>query len=102
MTQITSKATGVAQNTARSGNIVTHNAALADDTVVSFIVAADQITAADVVTVNHANGGTAGAYQMGVHTVGAGVFSISIRNISGGSLGEVLDLQWTAIRATIA
>lgn len=100
--QITSKATGVDQNSARSGNIVTHNASLADDTVVSFIVSADQVTAADVITVNHANGGTAGAYQVGIHTVGSSVFSISIRNISGGALGEAIDLQWTAIRATVS
>lgn len=102
VTQGSNKSTLVNADGQRGGNIVTHNASLADDAVVSFQVDCDQIDADDVIIVNHSNGGTAAAYQVAVHSVASGQFDIVLRNISGGSLSEAIDLQWVAITAVIA
>ncbi len=77
VTQATSKATGVTLNTA-SGQITLDDASLAAATEVSFVVTNSEVSATDVVVVNHASGGTAGAYFLQVTTVGAGSFTITV------------------------
>ena len=96
VTQATNKSTGVTLNN-RSGAITMNNAALADATNVKFTVTNSTIGANDVVIVNHASAGTAGAYQVWCSAVGAGSFEISVRNVSGGSLSEAIVLNFVVI-----
>ena len=102
VTQITSKATGVTQDSQRSGKITMHNAALGDDTVVSFAVTAGEIEAGDVITVVHSDIGDDNGYNVWVSNIVTNSFDINVRNISGGSLSEAIVLQWVAIIATVA
>lgn len=101
VTQATSKSTGVTLNKV-SGAITMHNAALADATNVKFTVTNSAVGAPDVVIVNHGSAGTAGAYQAWVSAVGAGSFEVSVRNVSGGSLGEAIVLNFAVIKAVAA
>lgn len=99
VTQITSKATNVSLNKV-SGEIITTGANLNDATNVTFTVLNSQIFADDNVIVNHKSGGTAGGYQVWAHSVVAGTsFKITIRNVSGGTLGEILKLQFAIERS---
>lgn len=97
VTQATSKSTGVTLNT-DSGQITMHNASLADDTSVSFTVTNSAVAAIDTVIVNIASAGTAGAYSVHVDAVAAGSFQITIKNRSGGALGEALVLNFNVIK----
>lgn len=101
VTQLTSKATAVDINRV-CGNIITHNAALNDSTTVTFTVNNTTIDPTDTITVNHASGGTAGAYLVFVSSVGTDVFTISIRNVSGGTLSEALTINFTKTNGVIA
>ena len=101
VTQATSRTTGVTLNKV-SGAITMNNAALADATNVKFTVTNSAVGAPDVVIVNHASAGTAGAYQAWVSAVGAGSFDVSVRNVSGGSLGEAIVLNFAVIKAVAA
>jgi hypothetical protein len=53
----------------------------------------------DVVIVNVASVGTAGAYQVTVGAVAAGSCSISVLNVSGGSLSQAIKLNFAVIKA---
>lgn len=75
-----------------------NNASLADATTVTFTVNNDQVLADDKIVVNHKSGGTLGAYLVFAHTVAAGSFKISLRNVSGGSLGEAAVLSFGVLR----
>lgn len=98
VTQITTKATAVSLNTI-TGQITTQGAALNDATNVSFTVNNPQIFANDNVVVNHISGGTTGAYQITASNIIANTsFKITIRNVSGGTLSEILVLQFSIIR----
>lgn len=85
--QGTSKATGVTLNKV-SGQITLFNDALAGGAVVSFVVTNSAVVAVDVITVAVASGGTANAYRAAVTAVAAGSFTITVENITGGSLSE--------------
>jgi hypothetical protein len=98
VTQGTSKTTGVTLNKI-SGEIVMNNAALADDATAAFTLTNSTIAATDVVIVNVASVGTAGAYQVTVGAVAAGSCSISVLNVSGGSLSEAIKLNFAVIKA---
>ena len=98
VTQATSKSTAVTLNKI-NGEIVMHNAALADDASVAFTLTNSTIAATDVVIVNVASVGTVGAYQVTVGAVAAGSCSISILNVSGGSLSEAIKLNFAVIKA---
>ena len=97
VTQATSKATGVTANTA-SGVITLNNAALAAAAEVAFTVTNSEISATDVVVVNHASAGTAGAYLVQANTLAAGSFAITVANLSAGSLSEAIVLNFVAIK----
>ena len=101
VTQATSKSTGVTLST-RSGQITMHNAALADVTNVTFTVTNTEVAVGDTVTVNHASAGTLGAYLVSAHTIADGSFKITVRNISGGSLGEAIVLNFNVIKGAVA
>jgi hypothetical protein len=97
VTQATSKSTAVTINTP-CGQITTHNAALASSTSVGFTVNCAYIDADDTVNISMGSGGTASSYVYVVDAVAAGSFIIHIRNVSGGSLGEALVLNYSIIK----
>ena len=98
VTQGTNKTTGVTLNKI-NGEIVMHNDALSDDATAAFTLTNSTIAATDVVIVNVASVGTAGAYQVTVGAVAAGSCSISVLNVSGGSLSEAIKLNFAVIKA---
>ena len=80
VTQATSKSTGVTLNAA-SGQITMHNASLADGAEVTFTVTNSEVSATDVVVVNHGSAGTAGAYVVQANTLAAGSFKIDRKSV---------------------
>lgn len=96
VTQATNKSTGVTLST-ESGQITMNNAALGDDTTVEFTVTNTKVGAQDVVLAALASGNTAGAYTLTVDAVAAGSFKLSLRNHSGGSLGEAVVINFVVI-----
>ena len=98
VTQATSKATGVTLSKV-AGVITMDDAALAAAAEVSFAVTNTKCTASDVVIVNHASAGTAGAYLVQANTIAAGSFAITVTNVSAGSLGEAIVLNYQILKA---
>ena len=98
VTQATDKGTAVTLNKI-NGEIVMNAAALADDATAAFTLTNSTIAATDVVIVNVASVGTAGAYQVTVGAVAAGSCSISVLNVSGGSLSQEIKLNFAVIKA---
>ena len=94
--QDTSKAQTVVLNTT-SGQITTHNAALAAGATVSFTVTNSTVAAVDAVVLGHASGGTGDSYIVTVEAIGAGSFDISIHNPTAGSLGEALVINFVVL-----
>ena len=97
VTQLTNKSTAVELN-ANSGQITMYDAALAGAAEVSFTLTNSQIAATDVVVVNHGSVATAGAYLVGVSAVASGSCSITVANLTGGSLGEAIVLNFVVIK----
>ena len=98
VTQASNKTTAVTLNKI-NGEIVMNAAALADDATAAFTLTNSTIAATDVVIVNVASVGTAGAYQVTVGAVAAGSCSISVLNVSGGALSEAIKLNFAVIKA---
>lgn len=101
VTQATSKATGVALNKA-SGQITMNAAALAAGAKVSFIVTNSVVAATDTVILSVASGGTANAYRAAVTALGAGSFTVTVENITAGSLSEAPVINFAVIKAVAA
>lgn len=101
VTQITSKSTGVTINKV-CGQITMHNAALAAGAVVSFVVTNSACTATDVPDVCVASGGTANAYRADVTAVASGSFTITVENLTAGSLSEAPVLTFSLGKAVTA
>jgi hypothetical protein len=97
VTQATSKATGVTLNKL-SGQITTHNAALAAGAEVSFTVTNNQVAATDVPCIAWASGGTAGVYAVDVTAVGSGSFRITISNLHTASLSEAIVINFVIVK----
>ena len=97
VTQASSKSTGVTLNT-ESGQITMNNAQLNAGVEVTFTVTNSEITATDVVVVNHGSGGTAGAYLLGVSAIAAGSFKITVTNASGSGLSEAIVINFVALK----
>jgi hypothetical protein len=98
VTQSSSKTNSVTLNKT-NGEIVMNGAELADDATAAFTLTNSTIGATDVVIVNVASQGTAGAYQVTVGAVAAGSCSISVLNVSGGALSEAIKLNFAVIKA---
>jgi hypothetical protein len=98
VTQLTNKATGVTLNTV-CGAITMNNAALNAAAEVTFTLTNSAIAATDVIVVNHASAGTAGAYMVGVSAVAAGSCQITVANVSAGNLSEAIVLSFAVIKA---
>ena len=95
--QASSKTTGVTAS-AFAGKITMNGAALAGGAEAVFTVTNTKIAATDIVIVNHASAGTAGAYMVHVVQVGAESFKIGVGNVSGGSLSEAIVLHFAVIK----
>jgi len=95
VTQLTSKSTGVTLNKS-CGQITMNNAALAGTTNVTFTLTNSAIGPRDVLILN-VSGGTTGSYNAWVSELAVGSASITVRNITGGSLSEALVINYAII-----
>jgi len=95
VTQATSKSTGVTLN-ASAGQITMNAASLATVTNVTFTLTNSTLSAKDVLILNVTNG-TSGAYNAFVSSTAAGSATITLRNISAGSLSEAVVLNFAII-----
>lgn len=96
VTQATSKSTAVTLNKS-AGQITMNNASLASVTNVTFTLNNSFISANDILILNVGSGATAGAYNCWVSGLSAGAASITLRNISGGSLSEAVVINYALI-----
>lgn len=101
VTQGDSKTTGVTLSKI-AGEIVMHDAELADAAIATFTVTNTAVAATDVIVVNHASVGTAGNYHVWVSAVASGSFKVSVRNVSGGALSQAIKLNFAVIKAVAA
>jgi hypothetical protein len=99
VTQLTSKSTGVTANTS-AGQITMNAASLATVTNVTFTLTNSLLSAKDVIIVNVASANaTAGAYNAWVSSMLAGSATITLRNITTGSLSEAVVINFAIIHA---
>ena len=97
VTQATSKSTAVTLNKS-AGQITLNNAALAGTTTVNFTLNNSYLSANDTVILTLANSGaTPGSYTAIVSAVSAGAATITVRNITAGSLSEAIVLNFAII-----
>jgi len=101
VTQSSNKSTGVTLDKA-AGAITMHNASLNSATTVSFTLTNSTIGADDVVVASIKSGATAGAYTLTVDAVAAGSCRFSLRNETGGSLGEAVVINFVVIKGAVA
>jgi predicted ThiF/HesA family dinucleotide-utilizing enzyme len=97
VTQLTSKSTAVTLNTS-AGVITMNNASLATATNATFTLNNSLISANDTVILTIAGGQTTpGSYNVFANSLAAGSVSITLRNISGGSLSEAIVVNFALI-----
>jgi hypothetical protein len=97
VTQLTSKSTAVTLNKS-AGSITMNNASLATATNATFTFNNSLISANDTVILTIAGGqATPGSYNVFANALAAGSVSISLRNISGGSLSEAIVINFALI-----
>jgi hypothetical protein len=96
VTQATSKSTAVTLNKP-AGQITMNNAALAGNTAVSFTLNNNYISSNDVVVLNISGGATAAAYTTYVSSMTAGSASLTLRNLTAGSLSEAVVINFALI-----
>lgn len=96
-TQVTSKATSVTLD--RSCGVITmHNASLNANTAVSFTLTNSQIASTDVIVTTIISGATAGAYLLAVDQVSNGSCRVTLRNLTGGALGEAVSFSFVVLK----
>jgi predicted ThiF/HesA family dinucleotide-utilizing enzyme len=97
VTQATSKSTAVTLNTS-AGRITMNNASLATATNATFVLNNSTISANDAVILTISGGqATPGSYNVFANALSAGQVSITLRNISGGSLSEAVVINYAII-----
>ena len=96
--QSTDKSTSVTIDH-KCGTIVMDGAALADATSVSFTMYNSYIEATDVIALAIGAGASLSSYLSQVEYINAGECSIALRNISGGSLSEAVQLNFAIIKS---
>jgi len=100
VTQATSKSTAVTLNKA-AGVITMNNASLATATNATFTLNNSFISANDTVILTIAGGqATAGSYNVFANALAAGTVSITLRNISGGTLSEAIVINFAIIHCS--
>ena len=95
VTQATSKSTAVTLNKS-AGQITMNGAALGATTNVTFTLNNSFISPNDVLILN-VYGGTAGSYNVWVSGFAVGSATITVRNITGGSLSEAININFALI-----
>jgi hypothetical protein len=96
VTQLNNKTTGVTINTP-SGQITTANAQMAPNANAVFVVTCSAVSARDAVVANVASGGTLGAYNLFVASIGDGSFTLELKNVTNNAYSEVLKLNYIII-----
>ena len=97
VTQATDKSTAVTLNKP-AGRITMNNASLATATNATFTLNNSFISANDTVILTISGGqATPGSYNVFANALAAGSVSISLRNISGGSLSEAVVINFAII-----
>ena len=96
VTQATSKSTGVTLNKS-AGQITMNGASLAATTTVTFTLTNSYLSANDIVILNIASGGTAGAYNAYVSGLATGSVVIALRNVSASPLSEAVVVNFAII-----
>lgn len=97
VTQLTDKSTAVTLNKSM-GRITMNNASLATATNATFTLNNSTISANDTVILTISGGqATPGSYNAFANGLGAGSVSISLRNISGGSLSEAVVINFCVL-----
>jgi hypothetical protein len=95
VTQLTSKSTGVTLDKS-CGQITLNNAALNATTNVTFTLTNSTISIKDVLVLN-VYGGTSGSYNVWISGLAAGSATITVRNITAGSLSEAITINFAII-----
>ena len=99
VTQETSKTTAVTLNKS-AGRITMNNASLATATNATFTLNNSTISANDTVILTISGGqATPGSYNVFANALTSGSVSISLRNISGGSLSEAVVINFCIIHS---
>ena len=97
VTQATSKSTGVTLNKP-AGRITMDAASLATATNATFTLTNSFISANDTIILTISGGqATAGSYNVFANSLGTGTVSITLRNISGGTLSEAIVVNFAII-----
>jgi len=97
VTQLTDKSTAVTLNKS-AGRITMNNASLATATNATFTLNNSLISANDTVILTISGGqATAGSYNVFANSLSAGSVSITLRNISGGTLSEAIVVNFALI-----
>lgn len=97
VTQLTNKSTAVTLNKP-AGVITMNNASLATATNATFALNNSFISANDTVVLTISGGqATPGSYNVFANALAAGSVSISLRNISGGSLSEAVVINFAIL-----
>ena len=97
VTQATDKSTAVTLNKSM-GRITMNNASLATATNATFTLNNSTISANDTVILTISGGqATAGSYNVFANSLAAGSVSITLRNISGGTLSEAVVINFCVI-----
>jgi len=97
VTQATSKSTAVTLDKSM-GRITMNNASLATATNATFTLNNSSISANDTVILTISGGqATAGSYNAFANSIATGSVSITLRNISGGTLSEAVVINFCVI-----
>jgi hypothetical protein len=97
VTQATSKSTAVTLDKS-AGRITMNNASLATATNATFTLNNALISVNDAVVLTISGGqATAGSYNVFANSLAAGSVSITLRNISGGTLSEAVIINFAII-----
>jgi len=97
VTQLTSKSTAVTLNKS-AGQITMNNASLTTATNATFTLNNSFISANDTIILTISGGQTTpGSYNVFANALGAGTVSITLRNISGGTLSEAIVINFAII-----
>lgn len=97
VTQLTSKSTAVTLDKS-AGRITMNNASLATATNATFVLNNALISANDTVILTISGGqATPGSYNVFANALSTGSVSITLRNISGGTLSEAVVINYCII-----
>ena len=97
VTQLTDKSTAVTLNKSM-GRITMNNASLATATNATFTLNNSTISANDTVILTISGGqATAGSYNAFANSLATGSVSITLRNISGGTLSEAVIINFCVL-----